>query len=71
MDFAYRFPAVRGVQAGRRYYISMVPLRMLSRLFVTGDDPVPPEHRAQRRLNEQRIPEIAGYILDKIGRAHV
>lgn len=64
MGFAYRFPAVRGVQAGRRYYISMVPLRMLLRLFVMGEDSVLPEHRAQRRLNEQRIPEIANYILD-------
>ena len=64
MDFAYKFPAVCGVQAGRRYYISMVPLRMLGRLLTLDADPVAPEYRAQRRLNEQRIPEIASYILD-------
>jgi hypothetical protein len=29
----YTFPAVRGVQAGREYYVTMLPLRMLERLF--------------------------------------
>lgn len=24
MNFSYRFPAVKGIQAGREYYISMV-----------------------------------------------
>lgn len=33
MNFSYRFPAVKGIQAGREYYISMVPLKLLSRLF--------------------------------------
>ena len=25
MDFAYKFPVVRGIQAGREYYIAMIP----------------------------------------------
>ncbi len=29
MDFSYNFPAVRGIQAGREYYVSMVPLKLL------------------------------------------
>lgn len=64
MDFAFRFPAVRGTQAGRPYYIAMVPLRMLPRLFKADEEYIQPEYRAQRRLNEQRIPEICSYILD-------
>ena len=27
MDFAYKFPVVRGIQAGREYFIAMVPLK--------------------------------------------
>ena len=64
MTFCYRFPAVRGIQAGRTYFIGMVPLRMLSKLFPDDDEYVLPEYRAQRKLNEMRIPEIRKYILD-------
>lgn len=65
MDFVYRFPVVRGIQAGVEYYIAMVPLRMLSRLFPAEDEEyVLPEYRAQRKLNEARIPVISRYILD-------
>lgn len=64
MNFSYHFPAVKGIQAGREYYISMVPLKLLSRLFPEEDEIVLPEHRAQRRINESRIPEIKNYILD-------
>lgn len=64
MNFAYRFPAVKGIQAGREYYISMVPLKLLSKLFPADEEIVLPEHRAQRRINEARIPEIKRYILE-------
>lgn len=64
MDFCYRFPAVKGVQAGKEYYIAMIPLRLLSRLFGSDDEYIPPEYRAQRRLNTARIPVIKDYILD-------
>ena len=63
MDFAYRFVAVKGRQANRDYYIAMVPLRMLSRLFGSEEEFVSPEHRAQRRINQSRIPTISKYIL--------
>lgn len=63
MDFAYKFSAVRGVQAGRIYYIAMVPLKMLSKLFPADDEYVLPEYRAQRKLNTSRIPIISRYIL--------
>jgi DNA sulfur modification protein DndB len=60
---SYVFPAVRGIQAGREYYVSMCPLRMLVMLF-QFDDIDPPELRAQRLLNRGRVPEIARYIVE-------
>lgn len=62
--FSYNFSAVKGVQAGREYYIAMIPLGLLSKLFDSEEDYLLPEYRAQRKINEQRIPEIRDYILD-------
>ncbi len=64
MDYVYRFPVVRGIQACSEYYIAMVPLKMLEKLFPFDDEFVLPEFRAQRRLNCSRIPVISKYILD-------
>ena len=64
MNFSYNFPAVRGLQAGKEYYVAMVPLKLLPKLFITDTDEVSPEFRAQRRLNESRIPTIKKYITD-------
>ena len=65
MDYVYRFPVVRGIQAEAEYYIAMVPLKMLAKLFpVDEEEFVLPEYRAQRKLNETRIPVISKYILD-------
>ena len=64
MNFYYEFPAVKGLQANNEYYISMVPLKLLSKLFPNDDEIITPENRAQRRINEARIPEIKQYILD-------
>lgn len=63
LDFVYRFPVVRGIQANKEYYIGMVPLKMLTRLFQTDEEYVPPEFRAQRKLNTTRIPVISRYIV--------
>ena len=64
MDFVYRFPVVKGVQATREYYIAMIPLKMISKLFPPEDEYVLPEYRAQRKLNTARIPVISKYILN-------
>lgn len=64
MDYAYRFPVVRGNQAGKEYFIAMVPLKMLSKIFPNEDEYVLPEYRAQRKLNEARIPVISRYITE-------
>lgn len=62
--FSYRFPAVKGIQAGEEYYICMIPLGLLGKLFSAEYSDLGPEFRAQRRLNEARIPEIRDYILN-------
>ena len=62
-NFSYVFPAIRGIQAGREYYVSMCPMRLLSKLFVFDDEELVPELRAQRSINRARIPEIARYIV--------
>jgi DNA sulfur modification protein DndB len=61
--FEYVFPAIRGIQAGREYYVSMCPLRLIPRIFLFDEDELKPELRAQRVLNKARVPEIARYIL--------
>jgi len=63
MDYVYRFPAVRGIQAKKEYYIAMVPMKMLNKLFPDDEEYVLPEYRAQRKLNDARIPEIRDYIV--------
>jgi DNA sulfur modification protein DndB len=59
----HQFPAVRGDQAGRPFFIAMCPLRVVPRLFVFDEEEVPAELRAQRTLNRSRIPVIARYLL--------
>jgi DNA sulfur modification protein DndB len=60
---AFVFPAVKGTQAQRDYYVSMVPLEVMAKIFQFADEDLPPEVRAQRVLNKARIPEIRDYIL--------
>lgn len=62
--FSYSFPAIRGVQAKEEYYVAMCPLEVISKIFQSIDEELPPEFRAQRILNKARIPEITGYIIN-------
>jgi len=61
--FEYVFPAIRGIQARREYYVSMCPLRLIPKMFLFDEDELLPEIRAQRSLNKARLPEITEYIL--------
>jgi DNA sulfur modification protein DndB len=61
-SFEYQFPAIRGVQAGREYYVSMCPLRLIPKIFLFDEEELVPEVRAQRILNKARIPEMAEYV---------
>lgn len=61
--FEYVFPTIRGLQAGKAYYISMCPLRLIPRIFLFDEEELAPELRAQRTLNRARLPEIAAYLV--------
>lgn len=60
----YKFPAMRGMQASNEYYVCMIPLGVLNKIFIEDTSDSLPEFRAQRKLNELRIPEIRDYILN-------
>ncbi len=59
------FPAMRGQMGKRSYYVTMVKLSLVPKLFKFRDwAELPPEQRAQRVIQKGRIPEITQYILD-------
>ena len=60
----YGFDAIRGIQAGREFYVAMCPLKIIPKLFVFTEFDLPPELRAQRTLRASRIPAIKNYILN-------
>jgi len=62
-NFYYTFPALKGIQSRKDYYVIMCPLKILSKLFIFNEDDMSVEYRAQRIINKARIPEIADYIL--------
>ncbi len=65
-SFEISFPAVRGIQAGREYYVAMCPLDTVVRLIKldTENEAIPPQLRAQRVLNKARVPAIARYVIE-------
>lgn len=62
--FNYSFPVIKGIQAGREFFVAMVPLRLISSLFMFNDSRLPPEMRAQRLLNKSRVPSITRYLVE-------
>lgn len=62
--YHHSFPALRGTQAGAEFYVAMCPMKLLTKIFVFDSEEVPPELRAQRTLNRNRIPEIARYVVE-------
>lgn len=61
--YTLTLPAIRGIQSGREYYVTLIPMRILSSQFLFNDNSLPPELRAQRVINKSRIPEMARYVL--------
>jgi len=66
VDFEYAFPAIRGIQAQREFYVSMCPLRLLPKLFLFNEAELVPELRAQRLLNKARVPDLSRYITENL-----
>ncbi len=62
--FEYVFPAIRGIQANREYYITMCPMRLIPKIFLFNEEELVPELRAQRTLNKARLPEMSRYIVN-------
>jgi DNA sulfur modification protein DndB len=58
----YRFQSVRAVQAGRSYFVTACPLRLVPEVLTFAPSDLPPDLRAQRVLNKGRIPQIAKYL---------
>ena len=63
-SFNYSFPVIRGVQSGREYYVTMVPLKIVPTLFLFNDPSLPAEMRAQRLINKGRIPSLTKYLVE-------
>ena len=64
MKALLEFPAVRGIQAGREYYVSMCPLGLVHKIFLFNDVGLEPDRRAQRQLNRGRVPEMTRYLVE-------
>ncbi len=59
------FPAMHGVIGKRDYYVAIMKLALIPKLFKFRDwAELPPEQRAQRVIQKNRIPEIRQYLLD-------
>ncbi len=63
-DYAISFPAIKGVQAGREYYVTMCPLKLLPTMFQTTITDIPPELRAQRDMNKNRVSPTTRYLTE-------
>ena len=63
-EYEYVFPAVKGRQANKEYFVSMVPLSLIPKIFLFNEEEIIPELRAQRQLNKGRIPDLTRYIVD-------
>ncbi len=59
------FPAMRGTIGGRQYFSCQMKLSAIPKMFTFREwAEFTPEHREQRVLNRNRVPEIARYILN-------
>ncbi|MCL1076576.1 DNA sulfur modification protein DndB [Parashewanella spongiae] len=62
--FEHVFPAIKGIQAGQEYYVTMCPLKYIPKIFEFHEDELAPEYRAQRTLNDKRIPGLKRYLTE-------
>lgn len=65
--FSYTFPVIKGIQSGREYFVTMVPLRLIPQLFLFNETSIPPAIRSQRLLNKARIPTLTKYLVQNTG----
>ena len=60
----FEFTAMRGIQARSAFYVIMVPLKVVPKLFRFDDELLPTQLRSQRVLNKVRVQEISRYIIE-------
>ncbi len=63
-EITYSFPAVKGIQASKEFYIAQVPFKYLVKFFTFADESLPAELRAQRKVNVKHANEIGQYVID-------
>lgn len=56
-------PVLRGIQAGRQYFMAMCPLSFIVKHLPFPPESLPPEKVIQRQINKSRIPKIADYLV--------
>ena len=61
--FTIKFPAVRGIQAGRPFYLATVPFKVLGK-FLQLDTAGAVLERSQRDVNVTRANGVSTYIID-------
>jgi len=54
---------LRGIQAGRQYFMAMCPLSFIVKHLPFPPERLPPEKVIQRQINKSRIPKIADYLV--------
>lgn len=59
------FPALEGKMGDRDFYMAVMTLHEVAMLFEPTSPTLPAEMRAQRPLQEKRIPEIVQYLVEK------
>ena len=64
MQDCFTFEAIRGIQAGREFFVALCPLRLIPKVFLFEEEELPPSVRAQRSLSKARVPLLTKYILD-------
>ncbi len=63
-SYNYVFPAIRGRQAKKEYWVAMCPLKLVPRILVFDCAEIAPEFRSQRVLNKSRLPQLVKYIVN-------
>lgn len=64
VDNWYTFPAMAGIQARSTFFVILVPLRVVPKLFCVDDHHLPIHQRSQRMLNKARVPQISKYLVE-------
>jgi len=62
----YIFPSVKGCQAQRDCYVSMVPISIATQIFLINDDNIPVETVKQRVFNDSSASKIKDYLLHNV-----